>query len=465
MYRPELGAGPVGAALHDAIVADIERGRLVPDERLPGTRSLAESLGVSRGTVVRAFSDLEAEGWLVSRAGSGFRIHPDLDPQRRRATDALSVLGFDLAPGPPPSPERGAVAPFALLGGHPDLRLLPLKELARAYGRVLRGRGRRLVGYGEPGGEDRLKASLSQWLADTRGVRPVDGGLLVTRGSQMALYLSARALIRPGDRVGVESFGYRPAWEALTAAGAELVSIAVDEDGATVDDLPSDLRAVYLTPHHQYPTGATLSAPRRQRLLAWARAHRVAILEDDYDHEYHYDGPPVRPLAAQDTGGVVISIGTLSKAFAPGLRLGWVLAPPPLIERLTRLRLTIDRQGDRVVEHAVAELIDEGTLGRHLRRTRRVYRERRDVLLDAIARDLPFVEPHVRPGGLALWCRVHDLDVDTWSARSLEAGVQFETGRRYTLDGRSIPWIRLGFACHTPDELRDAIRRMRATAR
>ena len=198
-------------------------------------------------------------------------------------------------------------------------------------------------------------------------------------------------------------------------------------------------------------------------LRADAAQTTVAILEDDYDHEYHYDGTPVRPLIATDTGGVAISIGTLSKAFAPGLRLGWVTAPPALIERLIRLRLTIDRQGDRVVEHAVAELIDEGTLARHLRKTRRVYRKRRTALLDAIARHLPGVEPRVRPGGLALWCHAPHIDVDAWAARALERGVLFETASRYTLDESCLPYVRLGFAPHTEAELEQAVLLLRAS--
>jgi GntR family transcriptional regulator/MocR family aminotransferase len=462
-YLPEPGEGPAGRALAAAIVADICRGRLRPGERLPGSRTLARSLDLARGTVSLVLQELEAEGWLYSVEGSGTFVREDLPPRTPEPQQARPLLGFDVPEGPSARTLREPrdVA-FALLGGRPDLRLLPLDDLARAYRRVLRGRGRRLADYGPAGGSPRLIASLGDWLAETRGLRPSDGGLLVTRGSQQALFLVATALIRPGDRVGVEAFGYPPAWAALRSAGATLVPVPVDDDGACTDDLPTNLRALYLTPHHQYPTGAVLSPARRLRLLAQAAAHRVAILEDDYDHEYHYDGPPLAPLAAADPAGVVVSIGTLSKAFAPGLRVGWVVAPPPFIASLIHWRTLVDRQGDQVVEHAIAELIDDGTLARHLRRTRRLYAARRQALLRALAAHLPKVHPIPRPGGMALWCRVEDQDVEGWAARCREHGVHFDTARDYALDGAPSPFVRLGFAAYDEGELLQAVTAMAA---
>lgn len=455
-----LPHGPRARALQDAIAADIRAGRLVPGASLPGARALAATLELSRGTVVRAYDELEAEGWLEIRPGCRPRVRCDLPAASSDPAAPPRALGFPLGPGPG-LPEPRPDVPYALLGGHPDLRLLPLAELARAYGRVLRRRGRHLMGYGDPAGEPRLIQALGDWLATTRGVRPAPGGLLVTRGSQMALDLVARALLKPGDVVAVERYGYPPAWDALEASGARLVSVPVDEGGLVVDALPDGARAVYLTPHHQYPTGATLEAGRRLRLLAWARRQRVAVLEDDYDHEYHYEGAPVRPLVATDEAGVVVSLGTLSKAFAPGLRLGWVVAPPPLIERLVALRLRIDRQGDRVVAHAVSELLADGTLVRHLRRTRRVYAARRRALLQALASELPELSPAIRPGGLALWCHAPGIDVDAWAEDAVSLGVWFETAARYARDGQPRPWVRLGFAGHDEGELREAVRRMR----
>jgi GntR family transcriptional regulator/MocR family aminotransferase len=275
----------------------------------------------------------------------------------------------------------------------------------------------------------------------------------------MALYLLARSLFRPGDRVAVESFGYAPAWDAFRQAGVELVGVPMDGDGMLVDAIPDDVKAVYLTPHHQYPTTALLSGPRRGRLLKWAAHRRIAIIEDDYDHEYHYDGRPVLPLAAMDTDGVVIYIGTLSKAFAPGLRLGWVSGPTALIDHLATRRRIVDRQGDRVVELAVAELLDDGVITRHIRRTRRIYAARRDALLEAI-QPLPLT-PQPAAGGMALWCQT-DCDPDAWALRAEQRGVFFATGTAFTLDRSVSPYVRLGFAGLTRDELREAVKRMAA---
>ncbi|TNE86092.1 MAG: PLP-dependent aminotransferase family protein [Deltaproteobacteria bacterium] len=456
---PELGRT---RGLVVAIAADIRIGRLRAGERLPGSRSLATSLGLSRGTVVQAYEELRAEGWLESEPSSGMRVRADLPEPTPAVATPGPTLGFAL-------PDevrrhdpmaRDVSVPYRLFGGHPDLRLLPLDELARAYRRVLKGRGRRLLGYSDPQGERRLRVALSEWLAATRGLRPDPDGMLVTRGSQMALYLLAHTLLRPGDVVAVERFGYPPAWAAFESAGAVLHAVDVDDEGMCIDQLPDHVRAVYLTPHHQYPTGATLSAPRRLRLLQWAAERGIALIEDDYDHEYHYDGPPVRPLIASDPAGVVVSIGTLSKAFAPGVRVGFVLAPPAVLDRLVRRRRLVDRQGDRVVEQAMAELIDDGSMQRHFWRTRRVYAARRQALDEALSAHLPGVLPQRRPGGLALWCEVPGVDVDAWASRCVEHGVFFETARTYAIDQRSSPQVRLGFAPHTEDELGEAVRRM-----
>ena len=178
-------------------------------------------------------------------------------------------------------------------------------------------------------------------------------------------------------------------------------------------------RAFYLTPHHQYPTLATLSAPRRLALLELARRHRFALIEDDYDHEFHYEGRPVLPLASADAGGVVIYVGTLSKIFAPGLRAGWVVAPRPVIDALARLRVQVDQQGDLPVEAALAELLEDGVLQRHARKARRIYQARRDFLVEALTRQLPEVLSfRVPTGGLALWTRARGVKVDAWCARA-----------------------------------------------
>jgi GntR family transcriptional regulator/MocR family aminotransferase len=289
---------------------------------------------------------------------------------------------------------------------------------------------------------------------------------MITRGSQMALDLTARAIVRPGDVVCVEALGYRPSWAALERAGARLVGVPVDEDGIDVAALDrlcrrTQVRLLYVTPHHQYPTTAVLLAGRRARLLALAHKHRFAILEDDYDHEFHYDGRPVLPLASADPHGVVVYIGTLSKILAPGLRLGFVVAPRPLIDRLARERYLVDRQGDHALELAIAELIEDDELGRHTRKMRRIYHARRDALADALTSQLgDRVRFTVPTGGIAMWIETPGLDADRWYRRAYDHGVVFQPGSLFSLAGKKVAAARLGYGACTEAEIKIGVRRL-----
>lgn len=249
---------------------------------------------------------------------------------------------------------------------------------------------------------------------------------MVTRGSQMAIYLAAAALISSGDAVAVEEPGYPYAWEAFRAAGARVIGVPVDALGIDVARLENlaqqepKLKALYVTPHHQYPTTVTLGASRRLRLLEVARRYGLSIVEDDYDHEYRFDGRPVLPLASRANDSVpVIYIGSLSKLLSPAVRLGYVSARPDILQRMIKRREAIDRQGDLLLESAMAELICNGTLARHARKARRVYEVRRNILVtelkERLGQDIAFNTPS---GGLAVWLVVRDgLSANAWAPR------------------------------------------------
>ncbi len=462
--------GPLFARIARAVSDDIRRGRLRRGERLPGSRTLAEQLGVHRNTVIAAYAELTAEGWLVTRPASGAFVSTDLPevaPRRFARRTALALRpGFELRS--PSAPGASVLAPgtLSMSGGIPDVRLAPSTELARAIRRALRREKTRVLGYGHERGHPRLRAALAEMLSTTRGLAVGADDVLVTRGSQMALYLIARALFEPGDVVGIEALGYRPAWDAFASRGVELIALPTDTAGLDVEAVArlcerKAPRAIYLTPHHQYPTLATLSAPRRLALLELARRHRFALIEDDYDHEFHYEGRPVLPLASADAGGVVIYVGTLSKIFAPGLRAGWVVAPRPVIDALARLRVQVDQQGDLPVEAALAELLEDGVLQRHARKARRIYQARRDFLVEALTRQLPEVLSfRVPTGGLALWTRARGVNVDAWCARAASHGLAIHSARRFAFDGKPRPFLRLGYASLSEPELREALRRL-----
>jgi len=472
---------PLFQQIARAIAADIRRGRLRPGDPLPGTRTLARALGVQRLTVVSAFDDLIAEGWLVSHPASGTFVSRDLpDPKPRRFAPQRTPnpappnrAGYDLLAAPEPElPYDVPRGSLLFAPSRPDVRLAPGALIGRAYRRAIGKPGGALLSYAAPEGHPRLRDALAAMLASTRGLAATSANVLVTRGSQMAISLLARALVRPGDVVAVEELGYRPAWETFRLAGARVVGVPVDKDGIRIDRLERAIadhgvRAVYVTPHHQFPTTVTLSAGRRMKLLDLARDHRFAIFEDDYDHEFHYDGRPVLPLASVDSAGVVVYIGTLSKVLAPGLRLGYIVAPVPLIERIAAHRSYVDTQGDQVLEYAIAELLEDGAIQRHVRRMRREYRARRDVLVaalrDELADDLTFTVP---AGGIALWARARRaLDVDAWARAARARGAVIVTGSAYTLDGRAEPCVRLGFASLNAKELQEGVRRLAAAAR
>ena len=462
-----------------ALAADIQRGRLRPGDRLPGSRRLAASLHVHRNTVLAALNELMAEGWLETTPGRGTFVargivHPRGRPFSRRpgvrTNVPLQVPPFALPEAPaayrPPKLPRGTLN---LSSGAPDVRLVPARAIGRAYRRVLALRGADLLAYGDPEGHPALRAALASMLANTRGLSVGPDDVLVTRGSQMALTLVARALLRPGDAVAVEQFGYRPAWEALRAAGATVLPVAIDGDGIDIGALTrlatrTKLRAVCVTPHHQYPTTVTLKAARRLALLDLARAKRFAIIEDDYDHEFHYDGRPVLPLASADHGGLVVYIGTLSKILAPGLRIGYVVAPPDMLRNASAIRSLLDIQGDLATEAAVATLIEDGELSRHVARVRRVYANRRDILAASLRRVFgDGVEFTLPPGGMALWVRLRvPIDVEAWARRGIRHGVSFYTGQRYAFDGQPKPFARFSFAWLNERELPEAVKRMDA---
>lgn len=467
---------PLFVRISQAIARDIARGRLKAGSRLPGSRTLAETLGVHRSTVVSAYAELLAQGWIVTRPGGATRIaaFPPHGAQRSSSrTGAASRTGFPLEAWP----LRSALLPdmpqgtLALWGGVPDVRLVPVELLARAYRRAVKQNGQSLLGYTrEARGHVRLREAVAGLVASSRGIAADQDSVMITRGSQMALDLVARSLVKPGDVVAIEALCYASAVHVFRRAGAKLVAIPVDGDGIDVAALvqltrSTRVRLVYVTPHHQYPTTVILAATRRLQLLELARREKMAIVEDDYDQEFHYDGHPVLPLASSDPHGNVIYLGTLAKILAPGLRLGFVVAPVPLIARMAEERALIDRQGDAVLEFAVAELIEDGDVQRHVRRTRRIYHRRRDALCDVVDQELSGVVSYERPaGGLALWGAVSPgIDLDAWQARSLSRGVYFQIGRQFTLEGSPVPALRLGFAVQEEQKLGMAVRRMVAS--
>jgi GntR family transcriptional regulator / MocR family aminotransferase len=464
---------PLFLQLASGIADDIQRGRLKPGDSLPGSRELAECLGVNRNTVMAGYGELIAEGLLKTRIGGGtFVAEPaslPLVPSAASMPASPDLPTYALAPLLHAATRRKAPPPGMMMMwlGMPDVRLFPAQALARAFRRALGQRGSAVLSYSDPSGHERLRVELATMLARSRGLLATPDNIMVTRSIEQAIDLVARTLLTPGDVVAVEAFGYPPARSVLQLAGARLVPVPVDDDGFDVGALETLLtqqrvRAVFLTPHHQFPTTTVMSAARRERLANLALTHGFAIIEDDYDHEFHYNGKPVLPIAAGRGRANVIYIGSLANLLAPGISTGFVLAPSPVFERLLSLRAASDARSDVAVECAIAEMFQDGELLRHMRRMRRIYASRRDALATALTRHLgSAVEFRIPEGGMALWARVDDaIDVAAWAAAGEREGVMFQSARPFDFHQREQSFVRLGFSYHDETELLEAVRRM-----
>ena len=471
---PERGLA-VYLQIVQAIIRDIERGRLASGVFLPSSRELAQTLGVNRKTVVFAYEDLIAQGWLESAGTRGTIVAtslPDpIDNNRDQARAPTSSAPVDYRFAIPP--ERPLALPsgpgLKLDEGAPDGRLFPAELLARAYRSVtLRASRENGLQYGDPRGSPRLRECIAGMLNSQRGLSVTAENLCITRGSQNGLYVASQVLIRPGDTVIVEELTYEPAVAVFRALGAKIVPVGLDADGISVEAVEQAcrrgaVRAVFVTPHHQFPTTVSLRPERRLRLCELARRFGFAIIEDDYDHEFHFESQPLLPLAAYAPGHVIY-VGSLSKLLLPALRIGYVAAPPAVIESIAHIVSLTDGMGNTLTENAAAELIETGELRRHARKVRRVYSQRRESFasnLDAILGDI--VDYRLPDGGLAFWLRFK-TDLPRIESRATAMGLRFASSRSFITREGAPSGLRIGFASLDDDEARAALTALKTAA-
>ncbi|MEM5315454.1 PLP-dependent aminotransferase family protein [Paraburkholderia sp. JHI869] len=468
-------AGSVARQIVQAIIHEIRRGRLLPGTPLPGSRELAKVLDVNRKTVILAYEELSAQGWLKSEKTRGTFVSPALPEKGIEAVKPLDsgiapALGVRLAGNGPDVPCLYSEDGYLTFDdGAPDTRLVPVAELAAAYRKALLAASQKnRLGYGDPLGTLRIRREILEMLSSERGITAREDNICIVRGSQMGIYVTARILVRPGDCVVMEALSYPPAREAFRAAGAEVVTVGLDEEGLKVDELEKlcyrkRVRAVYVTPHHQFPTTVLLPAARRMRMLALAEQFDFAIIEDDYSHEFHFAHRPMLPLASFDRRGKVIYVGSMSKLLTPSLRIGYLIAPAPFIERAAAEVTIIDRQGDPASEAAVADLLSSGVIHSHTKKVMKIYAERRDLLASLLQTHLhKWLSFELPVGGLALWavCKA-DVDMDTLQAAGEREGVRFLPASHFSLKNRPYPALRLGFGSLNAQELEEAVLRLR----
>ncbi|OWY28446.1 PLP-dependent aminotransferase family protein [Herbaspirillum robiniae] len=482
--------GASGNASYRDILAGLARaikdGRLQPGAPLPGTREMAGMLGVNRKTVIVAYEEAVIKGWLVSEQRRGTFVSAAFDAGAAAATRTQSAGAqpgsrafapaflpaslpsyFDHLAQPADGRPRGDGMMY-FDNGSPDHRLLPQAVLHRHYRNAMRDSLRSgRVRYGNPEAARQLRTALAEMLGATRALAVSPSCICLTQGTQMALHLVASALIRPGDVVLVERLSYPPAWAIFRALGARIEVVDIDADGCRVSQVEEicrrrPVRCIYLTPHHQFPSTVSLRADRREKLLALAAQHAFSIIEEDYDHEYHFSGRPYPPLASDARQRNVIYVGSLSKLLGPSFRCGFIVAPENLIQALEQHQFLLSTHGDVVMQKMMADLIGNGELRRHVRRSSKHYRARQEVLLDCLHAGFgEHIATRAPQGGLALWVTFDpQTDVDAMARHALQEGLFVRSGSQFSPVSEPVNGLRLGFASMAPDELVRAVARL-----
>lgn len=417
-------ATPLQTQLYDQLKASILSGAAAPGTRLPSSRALADQFAIARNTVLLAYEQLLAEGYLESRPGAGTFVGAALPacaaprpaaavpaeaprtPRLSRYSERLRGLDIDSLT------RRGGLR-YSFHYGTVSAADFPADIWRRLLLREIRRRAGKPYLYENPQGLPELRAALSDYLGRARAVRARPEQILIVNGSQQAVDLALRVLVDPGDTVVVEDPGYSGARLAVEAIGARLLPVPVDADGLDTARLPppeAGTRLAHVTPGHQFPTGGVMPAARRLALLDWAERGGTYVFEDDYDSEYRYEGRPVESLQALDRAGLVIYSGTVSKVLSPGLRLGYMVLPPELVEPFLRAKQLTDRHTASLDQAVFAHLIRDGHFERHIRRTRRRNQRRRDALVAALTSAFgPAVAIEGAKVGLHLVVRFRDI--------------------------------------------------------
>ena len=408
--------------LYQALRLRVLDGRLASGTRLPASRDLAAALAISRNSVVRAYDQLYAEGFIEGRVGDGTyvaQLPQSVLPKEKLSTkvstgfstglpttlstnwldlpvvpsskvihsDALQRVENNHLALPPSGPPR------AFRVGVPAFDLFPFDVWAKLNAAFWRKPDLQQLCYGDPAGDARLRGMIAAYLRSSRGMQCTAEQIVITSGAQQGISLCAQLLVEPGDGVAIENPGYRAAGHAFAVAGARLHGVAVDSEGIDCQQLAglTDCRLTYVTPSHQYPTGVVMSLARRLELLAWAERTQGWIVEDDYDGEYRYSGAPLAPLAALDRQGRVLYVGTFGKVAFPALRLGYLVLPPGLVEAFAQRRAVDVRHSEVSTQAVMAEFMAAGHFQRHIRRMRRAALSRRNVLLGGWPQNIPGV--------------------------------------------------------------------------
>jgi GntR family transcriptional regulator/MocR family aminotransferase len=441
----------------------IKQGYLVAGDKLPSVKSISQDLGLNRHTVMKSLAELVAEGWIESTQRVGYKVVHNLPVEQSQTlvnfADNSHLINYRFVRSGcqlPAYPANDCEYNFA--GGQPDLELFPFAEFKRCMSDVLTRPDLAQLSYGQSAGTSELIEQMKLYLRKSRAI--TDREIVITNGSQEALFIVAQLLLQSGDKVAVEGLGYPPAMSAFSSAGAELAAVKQDEQGMCPDELAikigeGNVRLIYLTPLHQYPTTVTLSVSRRMAIYQLAVKHQIPIVEDDYDHEFHYRCQPLAPLVAQDPAQLVIYLSTFSKIMFPSARIGFMAVSKAMAKAVTEYRLLICHKSNVLMQAALAKWMQSGGFERHLRRTTRVNLQRRDHAISVLSKYDCF-EFDIPDGGMALWVKLVDgsdavelfISAEEVAKKCQQRGIYIQHERQLQLNENSTQdrFIRLGFA-------------------
>ncbi len=470
---------PMFKQIEEFLRQSIRSGAMAPETRLPATRRLAQDLGVNRITVQNAYAELEADGLIFSRTGSGTFVLPQTPlatiPSREPGaawplwqTEAGERCGFSTSISPDEMLKAAShPRPINLAGGCGDSRLFPAEDYRKVVQATLRRDSVAALEYGDQAGYFPLRNTIAQILA-SQGIPARPENLLITAGSQQAIALVTQLLLRPGDAVLTESPTYSIALDLFRALGLKIVGAPMDECGLQVEKLEPLLqqhhpKLLYTMPNFQNPTGACMSALRRRQLIALSDRYNIPILEDDFVGDLRYEGRAQPALKSLDPGGRVIYISTFSKMLMPGLRVGFLAAEGPFFDSLVRYKRVNDLTTSNLHQRALEAYVTVGRYQSHLRRTSLIYRKRRDVLVHAVNRYLPAaVNLNPPQGGLFAWMRLpDDLSAEKLLPLACREGVAFVPGGIFFPHGPDgSRFLRINFVSQPPEEIEEGIRRL-----
>jgi GntR family transcriptional regulator / MocR family aminotransferase len=460
-----LAGKPAGSTLSGWLYQELRRaileGRLPPGTQLPSTRDFADQHQISRGTVVSVFEQLEAEGFLEGRRGFGTWVKAlQYNPNRSKKRDAAIVT----LPSPLTGLRFGHPAlPFR--SHEPALTEFPIDVWARITSKILRRASSSLLGLRDSRGNPRLRAAISDYLGMARGVRCSPEQIVIVDGTQQALDILSRVLFRPGDSVWMEDPGYFGAVSAFHNAGLKCVPVAVDDEGLQVAPgkaLAPRARGVYLTPGHQFPLGVVMSLERRLEVLSWAQSSGAFVLEDDYDGAYRLTGTPASSLFSLDRNESVIFIGSFNKVLCSSVRIGYMVLPERLVDSVLAFRFSLDQNSISLEQMVLAEFIESGYLGRHIRRTREIYAERQEILRDTAqkylkgALDIVRVQTGLYTTGLLR----NGMDARSAEQLAQQHGVETLAIDRFKLRAEPPNGLILGFAPFSRTAIEDGVRKL-----